>query len=813
MTTERRANLVELGAGRVFILGETTVIGRDPACGIVLEDMMVGRKHAEIRRGPGGHVLVDLGSRHGTYLNGARIGTGEVQLRDGDEILIASVRLRYDLEQPAALREVAQVDSVPTPTVMKRLSAWTAQILRPAAEIAGFDALTRAHEKLRALLELTRALGVEHDPIALIDQLLATTFDLVKGERGAVVLVDPASGKLGAQVSRSRTGSRKPVAIPNTLIQEVVSQSTGVLTVDAGLDERFARSESIASAGIRSALCVPLMYRGPVERSATASRNGELLGILYVDSQEEAGAFAENDLELLTSIGGQAAVALKNALLVQRVHEVEAAERKKLEQVVSKMPAAVILVDGEGRIALANPEAERLLPALGPARAGEVLARVCDEPLPALVARAGRAAADVAIGERTYTATVAQDDGGLLVLALRDVTEERAQRARDAHEERLALLGRVAGGIAHDFNNLLAVIVNYTDFVRDRGGDPQLMSDLDNVREAAQRATALTRQLLAFGRRELIKPQIVDLNQHVAAVDRMLRRTLGADIAVRLAFAPVLPAIKIDPTQLEQVVANLLVNARDAMVEGGQLTITTAAVDVGAEEARRLGDVVSGRFAELTVADTGTGMTREVLARIFEPFFTTKDKLHGTGLGLATVHGIVKRAGGAITVESRVGHGSVFRVLFPATAEAAIAGTQPEAAAAQPRRSATILVAEDQPAVLQVIQRILGRSGFTLITATCGTDALAAAAAHAGTIDLLLTDVIMPGMSGRELAEKLRAVRPDVKLLFVSGHVSDGDREAVAGSGFLAKPFTSKELLDTVRDILGETAATAAPPT
>jgi signal transduction histidine kinase/ActR/RegA family two-component response regulator len=810
--SELHANLVELGAGRVFVLTDTTTIGRDAEAGVRLDDMMVAKRHAEIRRGSSGFVLHDLGSRHGTYVAGKRV-VGQTVLNDGDEILIAGVRLRFDLKQPA-LREVPQAVTDADgsgPTVMKRLSAWTAQILVPAAELASFDELTRGHEKLRALLELTRALGVEHDPATLLERLLENTFGLVPAERGAIVVVDPSHDGTRWQVSRHRGGGRQPVTVPNTLIQEVMTHTTGVLTVDAAIDERFSRSESIASAGIQSALCVPLVYRGPTA-AGTAPARGEILGILYVDCQEAIGAFGDDDLELLMSIGGQAALALKNALLVQQVRASETAERRRLEQVIGNMPAAVIVLDRDDRIAMVNPDGGRLLSALGAARTGDQLAKLGAESLTAVLARAGSNTADIAIGDRTHAVTVSTGDG-MTVIALRDVTEERAQRARDAHEERLALLGRLAGGIAHDFNNLLAVIVNYTDFARERGATDvaEIMDDLQHVREAASRATALTRQLLAFGRREMIRPQVVDLNAHVSSVDRMLRRTLGAGIVVRTVFAASVPTIKIDPTQLEQVIANLLVNARDAMGQGGELTLTTATVEIDATDARRFGDIMPGRYAELVVRDTGTGMTRDVLARIFEPFFTTKDKLHGTGLGLATVHGIVKRAAGAITVESAVGKGSVFRVLLPATTEALAAAAAPLPELAAPKHLGTILVAEDQAPVLAVIQRILGRVGYQLITSTCGAEALSAAARHAGPIDLLLTDVIMPGMSGRELAEQLRLTRPDTKVLFVSGHVADEDREGVAGAGFLAKPFTSRELLEHVRAILGDAAVATAP--
>jgi signal transduction histidine kinase/CheY-like chemotaxis protein len=818
MTTDYsqlRASLVELGAGAVYPVEDTTGIGRDPASNVRLDDMMVAKKHAEIRRSPAGFILVDLGSRHGTYVRGARV-QGEVELKHGDEILIAGVRFRFDIQTRVRKGEPVQVTELTGdgPTVMRRVSAWAAQVLVPASDLpADVDALTRGHEKLRALLELTRALGVIHDPRELAERLLENIFGLVHAERGVFVVVDPETDSLGWSISRERNGGREPVSVPRTLVQEVMAQASGVLTVDAEVDARFSRSQSIVAAGIRSAMCVPVMYRGPTDLAQATGRSGELLGILYVDCRDTIGAFDDDDLELLTSLCGQASLALKNATLVSAIRERETAERKRLEQVISNMPAAVIVLDRDRRITLVNPEADALLPAIGPARVTQRLEAVCEETVTTLLERVGRGAGDVTVGERTYTATVSPGDAGLTVLALRDVTEERAQRARDAHEERLALLGRVAGGIAHDFNNLLAVIVNYTDFARERTNDSQLREDLDNVREAASRASALTRQLLAFGRREPIRPQVVDLNTHVSGVDRMLRRTLGANISVRLHLAPDVPHITIDPTQLEQVIANLVVNARDALARGGELGITTSGVEIGAADARRLG-IALGRYSELVVTDTGTGMTREVMNRIFEPFFTTKDKLHGTGLGLATVHGIVKRANGAIDVDSVVGKGSRFRVLLPATTEVVTQVTT-EVASDVPKRTATILAAEDQAPVLQVIKRILGRAGYRLLTASCGADALEEAAKFEETIDLLVTDVIMPGMSGTELAEHIRVARPGIKVLFISGHLPDGDRDGLGDAGFLAKPFTSRELLDRVGELLsaaGLRPATAPLP-
>jgi signal transduction histidine kinase/ActR/RegA family two-component response regulator len=795
--------LVEVASGRSFSLGETTGIGRDPANQVCLSDMMVGRRHAEVRRtGEGRFELTDLGSRHGTYVRGRRIGT--VLLDPGDEILIGGTRLRFD----AGEAPVERVDGGVAALVQKRLSVWDASRFAPASEIGAPEELARDYEKLRAALEVSRTIGVEHDLTTLLERLLTTAFELLPAERGAVLLLDGATGGPVAEISRTRAGQHQPLRLPSSLIQEVLTQQAAVLTANAEVDDRFSRSSSIIAQGIRSAMCVPMLYRGLAD--SPGSNQHEILGVMYLDSRLTTGAFSPRDLDLFTCIANQAALALKNAVLVQRVRAVRAAEGKRLEQVVKNLPCGVILLDGERRIGLVNPQVESLLELLGGARTGDLLESIGSLSIDEILG-ADRAELEISLPgpQRRMLAVSAAPCASTsehgTVLTLRDVTDEREREMRAAHEERLTLLGRLAGGIAHDFNNLLTVIITSTEFARAAAGhDPQLAGDLDLVCDAAERAAALTRQLLAFGRRELIKPKVVNVNTLISQLVELLGRTLGSGIEIRSRFTSPLPPVKIDPAQFERVLANLVVNARDAMPNGGTVALETDAILFDEAEARRH-NLQPGPHICLTVRDTGVGMPPEVLDRVFEPFFTTKESGKGTGLGLATVYGVLRQAGGAIAVESRPAAGSVFRVFLPVTSEEAAAPAKKVTMMMPALGATTVLVAEDLAPVLSLTQRMLQKCGYRVLTARDGDEALAVAHGFPGAIDLLLTDVIMPKMSGWTLAEKLRAARPGVRVLFVSGQMDDQvDSDAISrdGTAFLPKPYTAEELLDQVRLLL-----------
>jgi len=388
---------------------------------------------------------------------------------------------------------------------------------------------------------------------------------------------------------------------------------------------------------------------------------------------------------------------------------------------------------------------------------------------------------------------------------VRDVTEQRRLQAQLMQAQKMEAVGRLAGGVAHDFNNLLTVIISYSDLLlEDLGRDDPKREDVAAVRKAAEGAAALTHQLLAFSRQQVLQPKVLDVNASVASTEKLLRRLIGEDIQLVAKLGSGLGSVKADPGQIEQVIMNLAVNARDAMPAGGQLTIETANVEMDEAYVRGHPLAQPGRYVMLAVSDTGTGMDEQTKAHIFEPFFTTKELGKGTGLGLATVYGIVKQSGGFIWLYSEPGHGTSFKIYMPRVDESAERAT-PAAAAPLPRGTETILVVEDAPAVRAVTRQVLERQGYTVLEAPNGGAALVLATKHHGPIHLLLTDVVMPGVNGRQLAEQLARPRPDMMVLFTSGYTDDSVvRHGVLESGiaYLQKPFTPDGVARKVREVL-----------
>jgi nitrogen-specific signal transduction histidine kinase len=390
------------------------------------------------------------------------------------------------------------------------------------------------------------------------------------------------------------------------------------------------------------------------------------------------------------------------------------------------------------------------------------------------------------------------------------MTERRALEEQFRQAQKMEAVGRLAGGVAHDFNNLLTVILSYTDMLmEDASPKDARAEDLSEIRKAAVAAASLTRQLLAFSRQQVIEPRLLNLNDVVESSEKMLRRLIGEDIDVQATLSSTPLTVLIDPGQLEQVMMNLAVNARDAMPTGGKLTLETANVTLDAEYARDHWPVTPGNFAMLAVSDIGCGMDEQTRSRMFEPFFTTKGAAHGTGLGLATVYGIVKQSNGFISVYSEPGKGTSFKIYLPLLDEA------PEQYAAKPGSEATptpsgtetILLAEDATAVRVAARQILERLGYTVLEAANGADALSAARAA---IDLLLTDVVMPEMSGRELVDRFAKLRPSTKVLFMSGYTDDAIvRHGVLrpGTAYLQKPFSADTLGRKVREVLDSVLA------
>jgi two-component system cell cycle sensor histidine kinase/response regulator CckA len=396
---------------------------------------------------------------------------------------------------------------------------------------------------------------------------------------------------------------------------------------------------------------------------------------------------------------------------------------------------------------------------------------------------------------------------------LMDITDKLGLEAQYLQSQKMESMGRLAGGVAHDFNNLLGVITGYGDLLRRRvDGDHRLRRYVDEIGKAAERAAGLTRQLLAFSRKQVLQPRILDLNAAVGETEKMLRRLIGEDVQLVTVLDDHLGQVKADPGQIDQVLMNLAVNARDAMPRGGRLTIETDNVDLDAAGARAQPGTKPGRYVMLSVADTGHGMTAEVRARVFEPFFTTKEVGKGTGLGLATVHGIVTQSDGSIALETEPGRGTTFRIYLPRVDAPAEDTDEPDEVVA-PRGSETVLLVEDEASLREIVRESLESSGYVVLSARDGEEAVDMCADRDLTIHLVLTDVVMPRMSGRELADRLRATRPDTAILYMSGYTDDAVvRHGVlaADMAFVHKPFTIEALARRVRAVLDRRIGQAA---
>jgi two-component system, cell cycle sensor histidine kinase and response regulator CckA len=542
-------------------------------------------------------------------------------------------------------------------------------------------------------------------------------------------------------------------------------------------------------------------------------------GALVVQTYSKNIRYRERDKEILTFVARQLASAVEIKRNEQALRRSEARYRSLVQSSVYGIYRSSL----EGRFLDVNPA---LITMLGYGSAEEVLlldperdifshpeehGRLIDE-----FRRTGRldgievkwkrkdgSAVTVRISGRAVSS--ADEPADVLEAIAEDVTDRRALEDQFRQAQKMEAVGRLAGGVAHDFNNLLMVISGYAEVIlTDLKFDHPLREKAFAIQQASDRATTLTRQLLAFSRKQLLELKVVDVNAIVADMERLLRPLIGENVALTARLAPEAGHTRADAGQLEQVLMNLVVNAKDAMPNGGKLTIQTQNVSVD-EGHRGQTFIRPGNYVMLSVSDTGTGMDKETQSRIFEPFFTTKEKGKGTGLGLSTVYGIVKQSGGYVMVQSEEGRGTTFQIYLP-RAE----GTTEKQAAPVPGTTVggteTVLLVEDEESVRQLVRDTLEARGYKVVEAQDGEVGLAAANRYEGKIDLVITDVVMPGLSGRELVERLAKTRPETKVLYLSGYTEDAViSEGTLGSGtaFLQKPFTLQNLSKKVREVLG----------
>jgi PAS domain S-box-containing protein len=706
-------------------------------------------------------------------------------------------------------------------------SVGQAQMLRDRLRNAGFDAEVAAPpaerqpgnyvERLRILHQIDRALIAGDDPAAVAATVLPLLRELLGVARVVVNLFNLDTNEVEwlAAAGRRRVHVGPGVRYSMQFMGDVEALRRGERQlIDVHTLPPGREVDALLASGVHAYGVVPMIARG------------ELIGALSFGGP--ASTYSAEQCAIAQEVATQFAIALMHARLLEHVKgqaEELAVRNQTLTTLIDASPLAIVVEDAEGRVKVWNRAAEQVFgwPA------AEVLGRVVplvpadrEEEWQALLAkeRSDRVTAELETcrlrrdGSRVdvlLSTAPLVDARGVVVGALRilgDISGRKRLEDQFRQAQKMEAVGRLAGGVAHDFNNLLTVINGYGQLVLSRlpPGDPagELVGE---IVAAGDRAAGLTRQLLAFSRKALIEPRILDLKVLVTDVDRMLRRILGEDIQLTVVLEPDLGAVKADPGQIEQVLMNLVVNAREAMPRGGRLAIEVRNADLDEAYARDHPEARRGPHVLLAVSDTGCGMDGVTLARLFEPFFSTKGE-HGTGLGLATVHGIVKQSGGHVTVASEVGHGTTFRVYLPRVGHLPRAGKATTYHVELPRGTETLLLVEDEEGVRGLTRRVLEAAGYTVLEGRDGAEALRVARQHAGPIDLLLADVVMPRQSGREVAEQLAAVRPGLKALFLSGYTEDAMvRYGVqqAHVAFLQKPFTPAALMAKVREVLDGT--------
>jgi PAS domain S-box-containing protein len=634
-------------------------------------------------------------------------------------------------------------------------------------------------------------------------------------------------------LSRTASGAPRTGAfhLPGTEFETLVTplpSSTGIdvsVTLQRSLAEAMEPYRSLraallalfAGAAFVSIVGGAWIARGvsrPVRQLVQAARRieaGQYGGGVATDRQDELGDLAATFNRMTSAVAERE----------ERLRESEERFRTMTESAAD----AVVTTDGKGNIVSWNRGAEAIFGHASEEVLGTPLARLVPGPFRDLQRRALEGIPASGEGRVLGTsvelhgvrrsgkefpielslATWETRQGAFLTAIIRDVTERKQLEEQFRQAQKMESVGRLAGGVAHDFNNLLAVIAGHADLLEvELGPEHPLRRRIDVIQKAATHAADLTKQLLAFSRRQVLAPRILDLNAVVAGIEPMLQRLIGEDIGLVVAPAHDLGRVKADPTQVTEIIFNLAVNARDAMPDGGKLTIETDNVDLDEAHAHRHPDTRPGPYVMLAVSDTGMGMDEEVRSRIFEPFFTTKGPGKGTGLGLATVYGIVKQSNGNIGVYSEPGRGTTFKIYLPRVEERAETVVT-EAPAIEQGGSETILLVEDNEMVRTLTCEILEARGYTVLEARHGADALDLAQRYHGPIDLLVTDVIMPEMGGRELARRLGAARPRMRVLYMSGYAAD----AIVHQGvldervaFLPKPVKADVLGRKVREVL-----------
>jgi PAS domain S-box-containing protein len=678
------------------------------------------------------------------------------------------------------------------------------------------EQLSRSNRTLAGLYRIAKVLNGATSQQEVLDLVLEQAMVLPNVQAGWFFLRE---GEAGFRVAAARglpPALNNPGAMESDclcrrrLLSGELAQVTNILEC-----ERLQKAQG-DTRGLRCHASIPLW---------TSDR---MVGVMNLVGSQE-GLFRDEELQVLNGVGHQIALALERVAAKARADQyaqqladrAEVAETK-YQTLMQHANDAIFIVDPAGVVMEVNRQAEAMLGRPGTEMVGH---RYTDFVGPTshddAVAHFQQLLNDGTVHAHDIhmqhsdgrqvcadlSASLVPIRGEPVVLAIaRDVTERNRLERQFQQAQKMEAIGQLAGGVAHDFNNLLTAILGYSELLLQTfPEDDGRRQDVEEIQKAGQSASSLTRQLLAFSRKQILEPVVLDLNAVVANLHRMARRLIGEDIEIITHLDPALGRVKADAGQIEQVFLNMAVNARDAMPAGGTLTIETGNVELDESYVGTHPGAAPGPHVVLALSDTGHGMDEQTQSHLFEPFFTTKEKGKGTGLGLATVYGIVKQSGGSIRVYSEVGHGTTFRVYFPRVEGVAVSLVSARSPVQPPTGTETILLAEDSSGLRKLARKVLERYGYTVLDAPNGDEALQICERHQGAIHLLLTDVVMPGMSGRALADRVTSLHPATKVLYTSGYTDSAivhHGVLAAGTAFLQKPYAPEALARKVRDVL-----------
>jgi two-component system cell cycle sensor histidine kinase/response regulator CckA len=665
----------------------------------------------------------------------------------------------------------------------------------------------RSELERQAATEIVRAISLSENLDDLLRSIHLALKKVVYAENCFIALREPSNGPFQFPFFVDQVDGAPPFS-------SAVERSAAAYVYRTGRAMLISRSrfEQLVQLGeVDPAEMTAPSWLGVPLRAPAAT-----IGVLVVQHHERANVYTDRDLEFLSSVGDQIAFAIERKRSEERMRESEARLRLLIEQ----LPAVLWTVDRSLRFTSALGAGLAPLGLKPDQIVGMSLLEyfeTSDQTFLPIAAHTRAVSGEpvtfhVEWKDGSYACHVEPLRGaageilGAICMAL-DVTDRKQLEEQFRQAQKMEAVGRLAGGIAHDFNNLLMVIQGYADLLTDRLPPGQVLRrNAEQIQMAAQRATSLTQQLLAFSRKQMLAPKVLNIQNVVSDMEKILRRLIGEDIELETSWEKDLWLVKADRSQIEQVIMNLAVNARDAMPHGGRLTIETANVELDSSFASTPSILSPGKYAMLAVTDNGCGMDAKTQAHVFEPFFTTKEKGRGTGLGLATVYGIVKQSGGYVWVYSEPQHGTTFKIYLPRIEEETSAGDVDRVdSSSLPRGTEMVLLVEDEKGVRELAREYLEMSGYAVIEAEDGHTALELAAMHAGPIHLVLTDVVMPGISGRELAERIVNIRPGIKVLYMSGYTD----QAIVHHGILAseavllqKPFTLATLAAKLREVL-----------